>query len=431
MKRQTFIKTAAAAGAAAAAPVATRTSARAQMRSSTGGTITLLATPNFSPSGDDVFRDELKRWSAAHPGWTATLETISGNDLQAKTSASVQSGSGPDIIQMQYNWPWLYPQACVDVSDVADRVQRKQGLFYDNIAQQVRVHGRYLGIPWTYNATAHHYRKDIFDKIGVTKFPETFEEYTGVAKKLAAAKELPIGQAVGHAYGDANTFWYGVLWSFGGKEVEKDGKTVAINSPDTLKSLQWAIDFWYSGGVDQSGLSWDDSSNNRAYLSKTISETQNGASIYRVAQQKDPELAKLTYIAPPLRGPKAHALIQLTFGHSVMKWAKDPAACKDLIEFLMQKQNYGPWLTAAGLGAYPGTACDDLAMWKDPKMLVFNESVKLGRWPGWPGPANKASSEAETRYIVVDMYARAIQSKDAKGAMLATEKALQQIYGRS
>jgi len=113
-----------------------------------------------------------------------------------------------------------------------------------------------------------------------------------------------------------------------------------------------------------------------------------------------------------------------------MKWAKDYGACKDLIEFLMQKQNYGPWLTAAGLGAYPGTACDDLAMWKDPKMLVFNESVKLGRWPGWPGPANKGSSEAETRYIVVDMYARAIQSKDAKGALAATEKALQLIYSR-
>jgi extracellular solute-binding protein len=39
---------------------------------------------------------------------TVTLETINGNDLQARITAVIQSGSGPDVIMMLHNWPRLY-----------------------------------------------------------------------------------------------------------------------------------------------------------------------------------------------------------------------------------------------------------------------------------------------------------------------------------
>src|SRR5438309_6114337 len=39
----------------------------------------------------------------------------------------------------------------------------------------------------------------------------------------------PLGQTLGHAFGDGPAFWYPYLWSWGGKEVEADGKTVVLN----------------------------------------------------------------------------------------------------------------------------------------------------------------------------------------------------------
>src|SRR3546814_15216064 len=45
------------------------------------------------------------------------------------------------------------------------------------------------------------------------------------------------------------------------------------------------IDFW-KDAYDEGGLAWDDSSNNRAFLSGTISSTLNGASIYIEALRK-------------------------------------------------------------------------------------------------------------------------------------------------
>jgi len=47
-----------------------------------------------------------------------------------------------------------------------------------------------------------------------------------VGKKLKAAGH-PYGQTAGHTFGDAPGWWYPYLWSWGGKEVAEDGKTVA------------------------------------------------------------------------------------------------------------------------------------------------------------------------------------------------------------
>ena len=96
------------------------------------------------------------------------------------------------------------------------------------------------------------------------KFPETWDEYRDVGKKLKANGH-PIGQTLGHTFGDAPGFWYPYLWSWGGKEVEADGKTVVLNSKETLELVKFAVGFW-KDACDEGGLAWDDTSNNRAFL---------------------------------------------------------------------------------------------------------------------------------------------------------------------
>ena len=45
------------------------------------------------------------------------------------------------------------------------------------------------------------------------------------------------------------------------------------------------VGFW-KGAHDEGGLAWDDSNNNRAFLSGTICATNNGASIYIESKRK-------------------------------------------------------------------------------------------------------------------------------------------------
>jgi multiple sugar transport system substrate-binding protein len=62
------------------------------------------------------------------------------------------------------------------------------------------------------------------------------------------------------------------LWSWGGKEVEADGKTVALNSKETIESVKFAVGLWHDA-CDEGGLAWDDTKVNRAFLSGGIGAT--------------------------------------------------------------------------------------------------------------------------------------------------------------
>src|SRR3989442_11206784 len=110
---------------------------------------------------------------------------------------------------------------------------------------------------------------------------------------MKAKAKLFDGQATGHSFGDPPTFLNPFLWSFGGSETDEAGKKLAINSAATKDALVAFKDL-FSKACDPQCLSWDDSSNNRAYAANQIWATLNGASIYLTAVKADPALAKDT-----------------------------------------------------------------------------------------------------------------------------------------
>ena len=82
------------------------------------------------------------------------------------------------------------------------------------------------------------------------------------------------------------------MWANGAMEVEADGKTVAFNKPEFVDAMKRFIQAW-KDGYDETGTSWDDSANNRAYLAGQISSTYNGSSIYFTAKKDNPAIARI------------------------------------------------------------------------------------------------------------------------------------------
>ena len=73
------------------------------------------------------------------------------------------------------------------------------------------------------------------------------------------------------------------LWSQGGNTVDKNDKVI-INSPETAKALEYAKALYAE--IIPGVASWNDASNNKAFLAGEINWTNNGISIY-VAAKKD------------------------------------------------------------------------------------------------------------------------------------------------
>ena len=59
---------------------------------------------------------------------------------------------------------------------------------------------------------------------------------------------------------------------------------------------------------------------------------------------------------------------------------------------------------------------------------VYFVAGKLGQAPGFAGPAGKQAAEALTKYVIVDMYAKAIQGASAEDSVKWAEGELKKIY---
>jgi multiple sugar transport system substrate-binding protein len=364
-----------------------------------GTTVHWLRWNDFVPASDQLLRKELIPAAEKELGIKINLETVNGNDLQPRVTASVQSGSGPDLIMIFNNQSALYTESVVDLSDLAEEVSRREGGLYKYSRAVTSDGKKFNAMPWTIVGAMNAYRKSWFEEIGVTKFPETWDAYYEAGKKLKA-KGRPLGQAVSHSFGDPPTFVYPLLWSYGGKEVEADG--------------------------------------NRAFLSQTIASTLNGASIYieslrnpdKYITEKGVQLKTDILHAPLPKGPQGQFGLHTFFSHMLMSYSQNQKAAKDLLKWLHTPANYEKWfISQKGFATPPTAQWESHELWvADPVMDPFKVAGKLGQAPGFAGPAGKQAAEALTKYVIVDMYAKAIQGASAEDAVKWAEGELKKIY---
>jgi len=401
-----------------------------------GTSIHWLRWNDFVPAGDEHLRKVALPAAEKALGIKITLESIGGNDLAPRTTAAIQSKSGADIIMAFNSTPQLYAESLVDVSDIAESVGTSQGGFYDAIKANNSDGSKWLAMPHMFGPGLIVYRKSWFDEVGVTSFPDTWDEYRAAGKKLKA-KGHPIGQTLGHTFGDAPGFAYAYMWSWGGKEVEADGKTVVINSKETIESVKFMTAFW-KDAMDDGGLAWDDSSNNRAFLSGTICSTLNGASIYIEGLRKPAQYQ--TEDGKPMKddmrhannpkGPAGRVHFHGTQSNMLMGYSKNQKAAKDFLRWVHMPDNYAGWFRVEkGFAAGPTTMWENDPVWKeDPIMLPFRDTARTARPTGYAGRPSQKAAEALNKYIIVDMYAKAVQGMPAEDAVKWAEGELKKVY---
>ncbi|MCC7272502.1 MAG: extracellular solute-binding protein [Alphaproteobacteria bacterium] len=399
-------------------------------------TVHWLRWNDFVPASDQLLRQSILPAAEKALGIKVNFETVNGNDLQPRITAAIQSGGGPDLIMLFNNHPHLYAASAVDVSDVAEAIGAQQGGFYAISKGNCSAGSKWLSMPFCIVGAMIAYRKSWFEEVGYKTFPATWEEYRDAGKKLKA-KGRPIGQSLGHSFGDPPTFAYPFLWSFGGKEVEKDGKTIAINSKATVESVKFMTAFW-KDAHDDGGLAWDDSSNNRAFLAGTVSATLNGASIYIESMRKPDSYRtekgaqlKTDILHSPLpKGPAGQFGFHTFQSHILPTYSKNQKAAKEFLTWMHTAANYEKWFVSQkGFATGVTTSWEKSAMWdEDPVMEPYRVAGRLGQIPGYEGPPSAKAAEVLSKYIITDMYAKAIQGMSAEDAVKWCEAELKKIY---
>src|SRR5919201_1258531 len=108
-----------------------------------GVSLNVLQWSSFIPEADPFFKKQIEDDFMKQTGARVTVEFVNANDLQPKAAAAIQSGTGPDVFQLQYNQAHIYQDALVDVSDVAEDVKKLTGDFFPAIDVASKVSGKY------------------------------------------------------------------------------------------------------------------------------------------------------------------------------------------------------------------------------------------------------------------------------------------------
>ena len=114
----------------------------------------------------------------------------------------------------------------------------------------------------------------------------------------------------------------------------------------------------------------------------------------------------------------------------LMSYSPNQKAAKDLLRWVHTPANYEKWfISQKGFATPPTAQWENHELWgADAVMDPFKVAGKLGQAPGYAGPAGKKAAEVLTKYIIVDMYAKAIQGASAEDAVKWAEDELKKIY---
>jgi multiple sugar transport system substrate-binding protein len=418
--RRDFLKIAVAGAAGAAlAPAAGRAA---------GKTVTLLHETSFIPTFDEYMQKTLASAYEKETGVKIVYDLTSVGSLPTRTSTIIETGSGADVTMIFLLYPFLFADKLMDVSDIAEEVGKAQGGWYDAAKEAGIVNGQWKAIPHSNIGQLMNWRTDWFAEVGVKKFPETWEELYEVGKKLKA-KDHPFGFELGHGFGDNHGWIYPLLWSYGGHEVEADGKTVVIDSDETAHALDFARKFFKDTMLDDV-LSWTDPSNNKAWMAEQISCTNNAESILWFAKKNFPDIGKVTDQAQNPQGPKGRFHLLNCISHSVFNFSPAKEEAHNFLRWLMDKKQLGGWYASAETYYQPFLhEYDNAPMWQvEPRNIPYRDAMVSAHLPGWPSPPGRQLAESVAKYVIVDMFAKACSGTSTKDVIKDAEAQLKEIY---
>ncbi|MGH7384298.1 MAG: ABC transporter substrate-binding protein [Candidatus Rokuibacteriota bacterium] len=392
--------------------------------------LSILCWSHFVPQYDKWFDTFGQEWAAKN-GVKLSIDHIPHLNLPTKIAAEIATASGHDIVQLAASGTEKWSAAMLDVTDLADRLAGKYGGWTPLAKNYSEVKGRFRSIPDYFIDFPSLYRKDLWTEIaGMPNGPDSWNDLLVGGRKLKA-KGHPTGIGLAH-HNDSRNSWRAIMWSFGGSEVAKDGKTLTWDSKPVREALTF-MNALYKETMTPEVLSWDDASNNRFLASGRGSWIHNPISAYRTIEKQNKDLANKIHIQLSPRGPATRLSFANCLAYAIPSFSRNQDTAKAFLEHLTDNfkdafragTGYNnPFLRTFAKGPLPIIS-------EDPKLKVLEKSPEYHVTTGYPGPVTQAADEVYQQFVMIDAVAQLCSGKmDLAQTVKWTEDKLKGIYAK-
>lgn len=210
-----------------------------------GEPITLTFWHNATQGpGTAFWEDMVAKYESSHPGVTVEITVVQNEDLDGKLQTALNSPDAPDIF-LQRGGGKLHDMVdaglLLDITDsITDEQRDKLG---DAAFAAMTYQDKIWAMPDVVQPGGLFYSQDLFDQAGITKNPETLDEFFDVVKQLKDAGITPIALGGKDAWPAAH--WY--YW-FALRECSPETIT------DTIAAKSFEAECWTKAGQDLADL---------------------------------------------------------------------------------------------------------------------------------------------------------------------------------
>jgi len=391
--------------------------------------ISYLCWNNFAPLSDKKLAEIGPRFTK-DTGIKIRIDHIAAPQQAAKYASEVQTQAGHDLVEMRMHVPWLYEPQLVDVSDLVADLEKKYGKVIGSGYEAAHVHGAWRAVPQYHAVFVSAYREDLFKKASL-KPPETWEDLYKVGRELKKMGN-PVGIPISQNFDTIST-GSAVMWCFGAKEVDKDGKTVKINSPQTAEVVEWYKKM-YRDCMEPEVLSWTDASNNESLQQGKAGWIHNPVSAYIVARDQKLVSADGINHHQSLSGPAGRHDVDAPRSIGIWKFSKNIEPAKEWIRYLLgKKEVYDEYIMSGGAFNLPiyTKMLDHPVLKTDPKLAILKgEGVSLHTY-GWPAPASDKVQMITNSFILPNMLAKAVTGTSTKDSVAWAENEMKKVMAGS
>jgi len=345
---------------------------------------------HWVPGANDVMQKQVNAWAAKNKvDVTADFIASSGGKLALTPAAETQAKTGHDVMTF-FTWDaHNYADSLEPVDDVMERIVAKAGEVNKTCSYLANTKGHWVAVPTSSGTQTKPpcARISWFKKHGLdlqAMYPVkaehnalqdawTWDAFMKFAE-LAVKDQMTFGLGMGGGLNTDATDTHGALFqSFGATLIDEKGNIQLDSDPvhQVLEFAQKLVKFYPADAV-----SYDDASNNRALISGKSALIFNPPSAWAVAKRDARDVAADCWTFPAPSGPKGRFLPTLSFFWGVYKFSQNKSAGKELIEYLMQREQVEQRCnTCEGYDIPPFPSMADFKVWEEvepPKGTVYN-----------------------------------------------------------
>ena len=357
------------------------------------GKVSIAFWDHWVPAGNDVMKQQCAAFAKANnvevqPDFITSM----GNKNILTQAAEAEAKTGHDVNQFPQWEVHNHADDLEPLDDVMGRLTAKYGPTNKVAEYLAKIKGHWVAIP-TSSGTQNKppcARISVMQQaadIDVVKMypaedvatPEAANwTWDNFLKAAEACHKANMTFGIGTGTTADSVDFAGALFSAFGADLVDGKGNIIVDSDNVKQVLEYGEKLVKFLPADS--VSYDDASNNRALISGTSALIFNPPSAWAVAKRDAPKVAEdcWTFSAP--QGPKGRFVPYATFFLGVWNFSPNKTAAKELIEYLLQREQVEARCNiVSGYDIPPFDSMTDFAIWKDvepPKGTVYNYPIR-------------------------------------------------------